>query len=40
MINPGQSAPAPDTRLMDCTVTTLRIRHGGDGGSRVVLPVV
>lgn len=39
-INPGVRAPAPDTRLMDCAVTTLRIRHGGDRKSRVMLPVV
>jgi putative CocE/NonD family hydrolase len=40
MINPGTRAPAPDTRLMDCAVTTLCIRHGRERGSRVVLPVV
>jgi putative CocE/NonD family hydrolase len=40
MINPGKSAPASDTRLMDCAVTTLRILHGKDRNSRIVLPVV
>jgi putative CocE/NonD family hydrolase len=40
MINPGTRAPAPETRLMDCAVTTLRICHGGDRKSRVVLPVL
>ena len=37
MINPGVKAPAPDTRLMDCAVTTLRIRHGGAHASRILL---
>ena len=40
MINPGTSAPTPDTRLMDCAVTTLRIQHGGDRRSRLILPVL
>jgi predicted acyl esterase len=40
MINPGTSAPAPGTRLMDCAVTTLRIRHGGEVCSRIVLPLL
>ncbi|WP_086091062.1 CocE/NonD family hydrolase [Pseudorhodoplanes sinuspersici] len=40
MINPGKSVPLPDTRLMDCAVTTVRILHGGDRKSRVVLPLL
>jgi predicted acyl esterase len=40
MTNPGVGAPVPQTRLMDCAVTTLRIRHGGDRGSRIALPVI
>jgi len=40
MINPGTSTPLPETRLMDCAVTTLRIRHGGDAVSRLTLPVL
>ena len=38
MINPGVKAPTPDTRLMDCAITTLRIRHGGAYASRILLP--
>jgi hypothetical protein len=40
MINPGKSVPLPDLRLMDCAVTTVRILHGGDRKSRVVLPLL
>ena len=38
MINPGAHAPTPDTRLMDCAITTLRIRHGAAYPSRILLP--
>lgn len=38
MINPGIGMPTPETRLYDCAVTTLGIRHGGARRSRIVLP--
>jgi putative CocE/NonD family hydrolase len=39
MINPGACAPTPETRLFDCAVITLCIRHGGAHPSRLLLPV-
>lgn len=40
MINPGATTPSGDTQLMDCAVTTLRILHGGDRRSHLLLPVL
>lgn len=40
MINPGPHAATAETRLIDCAVTTLRIRHGGRSASRIILSVV
>ena len=35
-LNPGRDVPRADTRLADCAITTLRIRHAG---SRLILPI-
>jgi putative CocE/NonD family hydrolase len=38
ILNPGSHAPTADTRLSECSIATLRIRHGGTDGSRLSLP--
>lgn len=38
MVNPGTQAPTPESRIMDCKITTLRIKHGQTMQSRLVLP--
>ena len=38
-VNPGSGAPVADTRHADCQIITLRLSHGGDTPSRLILPI-
>ncbi|NWG25303.1 MAG: CocE/NonD family hydrolase [Pseudorhodoplanes sp.] len=38
MVNPGPHPPAPESRIMDCRITTLHIKHGRAVQSRLILP--